>query len=117
MLGMRIALGFCALMMALGCSVDPVADCRSDCEERRDRMCAGFTGDENCAAMCANADTNYDAAVETADRIGCRSQFDSVYGCFTGGDRCDPSRCNAESNSLQACLDAYCSRNPGDSAC
>lgn len=117
MLGLRIALVFCALMMALGCSRDPVGDCRSACEEQRDRMCNGFVGDENCTAMCADAETNYDATVETANRIGCSSEFDAAYSCFSGGDPCESGRCNAEVNSLQACSTAFCTRNPTDSAC
>jgi len=117
MLAMRIALVFCALMMALGCSVDPEGDCRSQCAQQRDEMCNGFTGDENCVSLCADAETNYDSAVETADRIGCRSQFNSAYDCVFGGDACNTTRCNAQVNEVQACTVAYCMRNPTDSAC
>lgn len=100
-----------------GCAANPEGDCRSACEHQRREMCNGFAGDENCVALCANAQTDYDSAKADASRIGCGSQFDSAYGCASGGDYCDRSRCNAESNALVACATAYCTRNPTDRVC
>ncbi|MCB9598036.1 MAG: hypothetical protein H6719_35295 [Sandaracinaceae bacterium] len=102
---------------ASGCAVDPKGTCESVCEEQRRRMCNGFTGDENCVANCSDAEANYDSAKADAERIGCNSQFDNVYGCASGGDYCDNSRCNAETNALVSCITSYCTVNPTDRVC
>lgn len=106
-----------AALFAVGCANDPRSVCERSCEHQRRERCNGYTGDENCVATCANAQTQYDSTVADADRIGCRSEFDDAYGCGSGGDYCDNSRCNRQVNALVACITAYCTVNPGDRVC
>ncbi|MCA9605706.1 MAG: hypothetical protein KC619_08935 [Myxococcales bacterium] len=106
-----------ATIGVVGCSPNPKADCESACEEQRSRMCNGYTGDENCTALCATAQADYDSVTEDARRIGCGSEWDAAYGCSFGGDPCNTSRCNAEGNALQSCITSYCTRNPEDRVC
>ncbi|MCB9596851.1 MAG: hypothetical protein H6719_29280 [Sandaracinaceae bacterium] len=111
-----VLFGALAAMVA-GCSANPKSDCLSVCNEQNDRMCNGRDGTTNCDAECSSAETEYDDAIETANRFGCRSEFDSFYGCLVGGDPCVSDRCNAEITAVQSCSTTYCAANPTDPEC
>jgi hypothetical protein len=112
-----LALGASALLVTACNGGDPVSDCQSACETQRDMMCNGYTGDEDCEAQCANAQTDYDNAVMDAMTAGCSAEFDALYACGTGGDPCDTGRCSAETSAYTDCFVAFCTDNPTSPAC
>ncbi len=104
------------LFVGAGCAVDPVGDCESVCTARVEGGCAP-AGTTDCMAQCASAQQDYDRDRANASTAQCTSEFDSLYGCLTGGDVCDSRRCDAEGAAATECFFEFCTSVPTSPVC
>ncbi len=98
------------------CGVDPVADCESQCEVAIQNGCRP-AGTTDCMAECMGIQEVYDRDRASAVVAMCQGEFDSVYGCFAGGDPCDTSRCQSEVNASVECFTEFCTSVPTSPVC
>lgn len=107
------------LFLASACATDPMGDCTSRCETRRTSRCMGFRGEEDCAAICADAQGEYDRSRDAALEIECEVEFDASYACEASVAACSPSgtTCASERAAYGECLRTVCERLPEREEC
>jgi hypothetical protein len=91
----------------------------------------GCGGGDGCVTACENAQSGgctpkstdcskeCDALQKDADKAGCDSQYSSFTSCAAGAKACqkNSTACNTEGTAFFACFEAFCKKNPKDSAC
>lgn len=78
--------------------------CESVCEDRN--ACEGQQQNPDCNTSC-------DSQIQSADKSGCKSQFDSLVACQGAVDVCTSDTfCTAQSAAYLKCVMDACSKDP-----